>query len=77
MNYKIEKNYPIPPKFTGGEEIKECLKKMKSGDSVFLEDSKSYYRWRDKAKIFGLSITRRSVMEAGKTGIRIWITEEK
>ena len=77
MNYKIDKNIPIPSRTRSLAQIgkADTLRKMKEGDSIFVEPDSPHSRqsWRTVASYIGFKIITRKEGE----GFRLWHAGKK
>lgn len=74
MDYKIEKNVPVPPQKRRGEKL-ELIKNASNGDSLVVETRGDVTMFHQLAKkIYGCKIVTRKVPEGG---FRVWILKEK
>lgn len=68
MNYKIDKNIPIPMKGCGVSETKELFKRMEVGDSVVVKSAAEIAKIYYCARRLSGGIVSRKV----KGGFRVW-----
>ena len=69
MDFKVEKNIPIPPRSRTG--LADCLRAMEIGDSFLVPDSNRVIA-RNTALRVGIKITTRA---DGSGMVRVWRTD--
>lgn len=76
MAFEIQKGVPIPPSGTRYPGLTDALRKMKDGDSVFVEGGEHRYIGGYLYNIVGKKFRQKQIIEEGVKGIRIWCEDK-